>query len=89
MVRKILPVNRRYKPLGISSGDHVDYNTHPTKVKIKGFTAARAAKMGLKVNDGATHYHLYDHGTNPEASPANWKRYQLILSKLMKLSVAA
>lgn len=88
-----LPVNRNYKPLGISSRDMVDYESHPTRVKIKGLTASRAERLGLKVSadadrNGAMHYHLYNDATNPENSEANWKRYQIVLSKLMKLKVS-
>ncbi|UPJ47707.1 hypothetical protein IVB30_31305 [Bradyrhizobium sp. 200] len=84
-----LAVNRKYKPLGISSSEMIDYDSHPTKVKIKGLMAAKAAKLGLKVREGATHFYLYDDGTNPERSAANWNRYQGILAKLMKLTVSS
>ena len=33
-------------------------------------------------------YYLYDDATNPQASPANWSRYEAILAKVMKLEVA-
>src|SRR5665811_2326975 len=68
-----LPVNRQYKPLGQS------------KVKIKGLTDAKAEKLGLTI--GGHSYYLYDDATNPQASPANWSRYEAILAKVMKLEV--
>ena len=83
-----LPVNRKYKPLGISSRTMVDYESHPTKVKIKGLTPAKAKKIGLKTNGDGGNYYLYDDRTNPERSIENWNRYQAILSKLMKMSVS-
>jgi hypothetical protein len=46
---------------------------------------AKAEKLGLKV--GGHCYYLYDDGTNPQASAANWSRYEAILAKLMKLEV--
>jgi hypothetical protein len=67
-----LPVNRNYKPLG-------------PEVKIKGLTAARAEKIGLK--DGGNFLYLYDDATNPQASAANWRRYEAILERVMKLEV--
>jgi hypothetical protein len=67
-----LLVNRNYKPLG-------------PEVWIKGLTAARAEKIGLKV--GEKFHYLYDDATNPEASDANWRRYEAILARLMKLEV--
>jgi hypothetical protein len=73
-----LPVNRLYKPLG-------DDASHQAKVHIKGLTDAKAEKLGLKVSPHF--YYLYDDGTNPQASPANWRRYEAILANLMKLEV--
>jgi hypothetical protein len=45
-----LPVNRSYKPLGQSGGVFIDYGAHPTRVRIKGLTDARAERLGLKVS---------------------------------------
>jgi hypothetical protein len=67
-----LPVNRNYKPLG-------------PKVRIKGLTAAKVEKIGLK--DGVNFYYLYDDATQPQSSAANWQRYEAILERLMKLEV--
>jgi hypothetical protein len=69
---RFLPLNRDYKPLG-------------PEVRIKALTAARAEKIGLK--DGKNFYYLYDDATNPQASAANWRRYEAILASLMKLEV--
>ncbi|MDN7754742.1 hypothetical protein [Burkholderia gladioli] len=38
-------LNREYKPLGFWTRAYVTYADHPTLVKIKGLTAARAAKI--------------------------------------------
>jgi hypothetical protein len=67
-----LPMNREYKPLG-------------PEVRIKGLTAARAEKIGLK--DGKNFYYLYDDATQPQSSPANWRRYEAILERVMRLEV--
>jgi hypothetical protein len=67
-----LPLNRNYKPLG-------------PEVKIRGLNGAKAEKIGLK--DGKNFYYLYDDASNPQASSANWGRYEAILAKLMKLDV--
>jgi hypothetical protein len=69
---RFLPLNGNYKPLG-------------AEIRIKGLTAARAEKIGLI--DGKNFYYLYDDGTNPQSSTANWRRYEAILAKLMKLEV--
>jgi hypothetical protein len=84
-----LVVNRRYKPLGISANDWIDYDTHPTRRKIKGLTDAKAEKVGLKVSKSEggsdTIYYLYNDGTNPEDSSANKQRYDAIITKLLAL----
>lgn len=83
-----LPVNRLYKPLGISSSEWVVYETHPTRVKVAGLTARKARAIGLELKEeNGSYFYFYGDGTNPERSPANWNRYQAILAKLMKLQV--
>jgi hypothetical protein len=79
-----LPVNRKYKPLGYPDRG-IDYDAATSKVRIKGLTDARAERIGLKVTTFS--YYLYCDHTNPERSAANWRRYQGILMKLMKLMV--
>jgi hypothetical protein len=69
---RFLPMNREYKPLG-------------PEVRIKGLTPARASRIGLK--DGGNFYYLYDDATQPQSTPENWRRYEQILEKLMKLAV--
>jgi hypothetical protein len=69
---RFLPMNREYKPLG-------------PEVRIKGLTPARAARIGLK--DGGNFYFLYDDATQPQSSAENWRRYEQVLEKLMKLEV--
>lgn len=77
-MRWFLPVNRHYKPLGNDT-------EHQAKARIKGLTDLRAERLGLKV---AEHFlYLYDDATNPQASEANWRRYEAILARLMKLEV--
>lgn len=87
-----LVVNRRYKPLGISASDWIDYDTHPTRRKIKGLTDAKAQKLGLKISRAGgntdTIYYLYNDGTNPEESAANKKLYDGIVTKLLAMQTA-
>ncbi len=79
-----LLVNRQYKPLGHFSG-WGNLDAQQAKVRIKGLTDARAERLGLKIGGHA--YYLYDDGSNPQASAANWRRYEAILARLMKLEV--
>jgi hypothetical protein len=68
-----MPMNREYKPLG-------------PEVRIKVLTAARAEKIGLR-DVGGHYYYLYDDATQPQSSAANWRRYEQILEKLMRMEV--
>ena len=87
-------LNRKYKPLGVSSDDWVKYETHETKCKIKGLNDAKAESLGLIVSRSSggeaadVIYYLYDDATNPDRSTANWERYQAILHKVMQLVIS-
>jgi hypothetical protein len=88
-----MTVNRKYKPLGVASSDHVEYETHPSRAKIKGLTDAGAEKIGMAVhkfpNKPETTYYLYHDETNPERSAALRARYDAILAKLADLETVA
>jgi len=79
-----LPVNREYKPLG-QVGEMIPGVAHRTKVRIKGLTQAKAERIGLKL--GGRFLYLYDDATNPQMSAANWRRYEAILERLMKMEI--
>lgn len=87
---EFLPLNRFYKPIGVSSETWVKYETYPTRLRIKGLTDAKAKQIGMEVSKSGddssdTMYYLYEDATNPSESKANWDRYQGILAKLIKL----
>jgi hypothetical protein len=89
--RCFLPVNRNHKPIGCPDDWH-DYRDHPSKIRIKNLTPAGAERIGLRGPGGAApveggDLYLYDDATDPERSAANWRRYEAILAKLMKLEV--
>lgn len=65
-------LNREYKPLG-------------PEVRIRGLTIAKAEKIGLR--DGGNFLYLYNDGTQPQSSEANWRRYEQILERLMRMEV--
>jgi len=85
---EFLFVNRKYKPIGVLSGDHVDYETHPSRVKMKGLTPAKAAKAGLHMGDNG-YFYFYSDATIPTDSKANWDRYEKILQWIAAYQVSA
>ncbi|WP_315734218.1 hypothetical protein [Bradyrhizobium sp. SZCCHNR1093] len=89
---EFLPLNRYYKPIGIMSDQWVEYESQPSRIRIKGLTNTRAERMGLTVRefeDGSTKLYLYNDGTVPDKSPANWDRYQRILQILAAMEIKA
>lgn len=81
-------LNRRYKPLGVISDEHVDYEEHFSKVRFKDLTRAKAKAIGLEVDDKPGGYlYLYSDSTNPDRSSALAARYGKILAGLMALEI--
>lgn len=79
--------NRRYKPVGMTSTDHVDYDAHPVRVKFKRLTAATARKLDYKGREDLERIYLYNDGCVPTESQANWDAYSARLQSLAKLQV--
>ena len=79
-----LVVNRDYKPIGILTDEWVTHEGHPARVRIKDLTPARAVQIGLSAGPP---YYLYEDSTAPDATPANWRRYENILRRLQKLVI--
>lgn len=81
-------LNRRYKPLGWPGTDWVDYDAHPSAVKIR-VSAATAMKLSWKGSGDAEVIHLYNDGCIPTASAAHMLAYLERLAVLMKLKSTA
>lgn len=79
--------NRRYKPLGITDREHVDYMDPRYALKIERIGPATLAK--LDINHGVTPHpgrvYFYREGSIPEDSKANMDAYVKRMSLLMKL----
>jgi hypothetical protein len=85
---RYIVVNRNYKPLGITSGDYVIYETHPSAAKLK-ITAATAKKLSWAGSDALARIYLYNDGCIPTDGKANMDAYLSKLSVLAKLKVTA
>ena len=84
---RYIVLNRKYKPLGISSSDWVDYETHPTAQRLKGLTAAKVKQISARGSDRLESIHLYNDSCIPTASPEHWAAYSKRLSILAELRV--
>ena len=79
-------LNRRYKPLGVSSNEWVAYETHPSTANIE-ITPAIARKLSWKGSDDIDVIHLYSDGCIPTVSAEHLRSYSERLSVLMQLGV--
>ena len=80
-------LNRLYKPLGVSDPTHLDYSADRSALKIQGLTATQAKAISVHGDDDTAEIYLYDDGTTPDSSPANWAAYAARLQRLAKLKV--
>ena len=78
-------LNRYYKPLGISSGERIDYAPHA--IRFKGLKAATASKLSWNQSADLSRIYLYNDGTIPTDSAANWASYAQRLAVLAKLKI--
>lgn len=83
-------LNRRYKPLGQQSNDWVEYETHFSRVKLKGLTRKVAEKLSyceLKESGVPETVFLYADSCVPTRSKAFMNAYLQRLAVLAKLKV--
>jgi hypothetical protein len=77
-------LNRRYKPLGWPGATWVDYEAHPSAVKIR-VTTATARKLSYQGSTDTDAIYLYNDGCVPTRSAAHMRAYLARLAVLMKL----
>ena len=81
-------LNRRYKPVGISVTDWVDYETYPVKVRFKrALSAAQIARLDCKGRADGDRIYLYNDGCVPTHSHADWQAYSERLERLAAYKV--
>jgi hypothetical protein len=78
--------NRRYKPVGDARTEFVDYEQR-VKVRIKGLTPARAARLDHAGREHLDRIYLYADGCVPTDSQADWDAYSKRLQLLANLEV--
>jgi hypothetical protein len=80
-------LNRRYKPVGFTTRERVDYGAYPIAVKFKRLTRATAARLSVRGSEDLEKIWLYDDATVPTASARNMQQYLDRLKVLMSLKV--
>lgn len=78
-----LALNRRYKPVGITRTDFVDYEAYPVRFTFKrALSEAQIAALDCKGRIDADCIYLYSDGSVPTDSPAKWAAYAERLARL-------
>lgn len=84
---RYIVLNRKYKPLGVSDDAWVEYENHPTAVKLN-LTKSIISKLSVKPDPDEDRIYLYNDATNPTLSKENWDAYAKRLETLAKLTVS-
>ena len=79
-------LNRNYKPVGMNTGDFVEYKKHPVSARPRSLTAATLKKLSYK-GESESRVYLYNDGTNPLTSKENMDAYLKKLAILMKVKL--
>ena len=80
--------NRRYKPVGITRKDFVDYDEYPVAVRFKRkLSAAQARNLDCMGRENIDRIYFYNDGCLPTDSQADWDAYSKRLQKLAALEV--
>jgi hypothetical protein len=81
--------NRRYKPIGMTTTDHVTYEDLEVRVRFKRLTVATARALDHAGRESLERIYLYNDGCIPTSSDANWTAYSRRLQRLAGLKVEA
>lgn len=78
-----IALNRRYKPVGLSTVEWVDYEASPVRFKFKrALSAAQVAALSYKGDANPERIYLYNDGCIPTESATHWKAYADRLERL-------
>ena len=76
-------LNRRYKPVGLTSVDWVEYEKFPVRFKFKrALSAKQIAALSCHGDTTSQRIYLYNDGSVPTASASNWSIYAKRLERL-------
>jgi len=82
-------LNRKYKPLGFSTSEKLDYESYPITVKMRGLKAKTAVKLSWKGDDNTDEIFLYNDGCVPTQSAKFMSAYLERLKILLAMKVDA
>lgn len=78
-----IALNRRYKPLGFSTTERVDYDAFPIRFKFKrALSSAQITALSYKGDANPECIYLYNDGCVPTLSADDWSAYSARLERL-------
>lgn len=80
-------LNRRYKPIGVTTNEHVDYMTAPGRVRLKRMGPATARALSHNGSGDVSRIYLYDDGSTPDRGQRELSAYLERLGRLMALQI--
>ena len=84
-----LVLNRRYKPVGITRTDWIDYEAYPVSMRFKrALSVAQIRALDCRGRESRDVIYLYDDGSIPTQSAAAWAAYSARLARLAGYTVS-
>lgn len=80
-------LNRRYKPVGLTTHDHVEYAAYPCLVAIPAMTPGLAQRISVDHSPEVARIYLHGGGGSPLATPQEWADYCERLALVLQLRV--
>lgn len=81
-------LNRRYKPVGVTSVDRVEYENHPVRFNFKrALTPQQIASLSCHGDTSPKRIQLYAGALNPMDSAEHWKVYVHRLERLARYRI--
>lgn len=80
-------LNRNYKPIGMTTGEWVDYMTAPGRVRFKRMGPSTAVRLSHNGSEELARIYLYDDGSAPDRGPRELAAYLERLGRLMALKI--
>lgn len=81
-------LNRKYKPIGFLTQEHVAYEDHPVGMQLKGLGPKLAEVLDVNGRADPDSIYLYDNGSRPTKNEACMNDYLKKLGLLMTIKVS-
>ena len=80
-------LNRRYKPIGFTAAEWVEYADYPVLISFENLDSDTVTRLSVDASGELDRIYLYNDATNPKTSDANMRAYLERLAILGRLRV--